>query len=98
MNMADKDRMQLLSHYPEDEVAEILAALQDAQRKQVMRELSRVNAHTAECIFDTMRCVLATSANALLEATDKKRALHCGEPGSPRKMMLPAMLRATTVV
>ena len=53
--METKECAQLLCSFQEDELAAILACMTEPTRAALMKELQAVNAHLAECAFDTMR-------------------------------------------
>ena len=54
--MDPADCAKLLTSFPEDELACILACLTDSRRKELLGELRLLDAHLTECAYDTMRC------------------------------------------
>lgn len=55
-SLGSQECAELLVQLPEDELAAVLACLTDGRRKQLMQELTELDAHLAECAYDTMRC------------------------------------------
>ena len=65
MGLSTEERTKLLGSFPEDDLANILACLQNDSRNVIMEELREINSHVADCAFDTMRFVPCLECLAL---------------------------------
>ena len=54
-SMDSRECAQLMTLFSEDELAAILACLHNQRRQEVMADLTSIDAHLAECAYDTMR-------------------------------------------